>query len=688
MAGANSNIQITDLDFDSIKNNLKTFLRGQDRFKDYDFEGSSLSVLLDLLAYNTHYNSYYLNMVANEMFMDTALLRESVVSHAKLLNYTPRSASAPTATINIISTGQTQASVSIPKFTRFQSEAIDGTNYIFVTKDIYTSSAVSNTVTFTDVELIQGEPISQTFTVDNATNPKQLFTLPDSNIDVSTLIVQVQKSSSNTEISTYTVEEDLSRVNGSSKVYFLQEGIDGQYEIYFGDNVIGKYLDDGNLVLVSYISTSGTASAGANNFVLLDNIGGITTIYPVTPASNGGERESIDSIKFQAPRHYGAQGRAVSYEDYVTAIMQNNLGYAIDSVSVWGGETNDPPAYGQVFISIKPKDSYRLTTTQKERLVNDLIRPISMVTVVPTVIDPDYVYIRVNANVLYDQKLTNLTSSQIQEVVKSAIQQFARDNLNTFSSTFSYSDLSAAIQNSNQSIIANDAKIQLQKKFYPTLSVPRQYTLDYGVPLERSVYQAGITSRPTIQYYTSGSNIELIEDLYLEEVPFATSGIESISILNPGFNYTQTPSVVISGDGSGATAHAVVKNGYISQIVVDSSGNNYTQAIVSIVNADTDTSGTNASAFAQLQGRYGTIRSYFYNSNNVKTIFDSDVGTIDYQNGTITLSSFAPYDINDPLGQLTITANPANTIISSTRNRIITVDPYDPNAIMVNVTAR
>lgn len=688
MASSNTNIQITNLDFDSIKSNLKTFLKGQTKFKDYDFEGSGLSVLMDLLAYNTHYNAYYLNMVANEMFMDTAALRSSVVSHAKLLNYTPKSAIAPSATINLVSTGLTSSSLTIPKFTKFQSESIDGVNYTFITKDMYTTSVSSGTATFNDLEIIQGEPISLNFTYDSTSNPSQMFDLPDTNIDTTTLVIQVQKSSTNTEISTYNVENGISSISGSSEVYFLQEGLNGYYQIYFGDGLLGKKLDNGNVILVSYVVTGGTSATNANNFVLLDSIGGSVTVYPVSPATTGGEKESIESIKFQAPKSYSAQGRAVSYEDYITAIQQNKLGFSIDSVSVWGGEENSPPAFGQVFISVKPNDGYRLSDTQKKRLLEDVVKPISVVTVQPTIIDPDYTYLKITADVIYDQKQTTLTSNQLQENIKSAIQSFADSNLNTFNAVFSETDLNIAIKNSSGSIIANRCTIQIQKKIYPTLGVSKQYTLYYGIPLTRSVYEAGINSSPTIQYYTTGEDINLISDLYLEEVPFATSGVESISLLNPGFNYVRTPIIVISGDGTGATAHAIVKNGYVSEIVIDTPGNNYSQAIVSIVNDATDTSGTSATGYARLQGRYGNIRSYYYNTNGIKTILDDSIGTVDYQEGIITLNDFAPYDVNDPLGQFTLTANPSTTLISSGKNRIITVDPFDPTSITVNVTAK
>ena len=683
---ANNNIQLTDLDFDAIKTNLKTFLRSQDKFKDYDFEGSSMSVLLDILAYNTHYNSYYLNMIANEMFLDTALVRSSVTSHAKLLNYTPKSATAPSATINlVISTND--VSLTLPKFTRFKSEAVDGVNYTFVTKDINTVNVVANTATFTNLEIVQGEPISLAFTYSSLSNPKSTFVLPDSNIDTSTLIVEVQTSSTNATLETFTLGDNVLNINDLSTVYFLQEGLNGQYEIYFGDNILGKKLTDGNIVRVSYIVTGGTASTNANNFVLLDNIGISSTVNPISSASNGGEKESIDSIKYHAPKAYSAQGRAVTIEDYISILQNNNIGLSFDSVSVWSGDDNVPQAFGQVFVSVKPKGSYNLTLPQKDRLINDVIKPVSVLTVQPTILDPDYTYLKLTANVLYDQKKTTLTSNQLQNLIKTAIQSFSDNTLNTFNSTFSISDLITTIQNVDNSIITNECGVKIQKKFYPLLGISKTYKLDYGVPLERGVFTASIHSSPSIKYYDNSTNAILIDDVYIEEVPFPTSGINSINILNGGFNYVYTPTVTITGDGSGATAVATVVNNTITKITVTNSGNNYTQAIVTITNATDDTSGSSASAYAVLEGQYGKLRSYYY-QNNVKTILNDNIATIDYVNGIITFNDFRPYDINDDLGQLTITANPQSTIISSAKNRIISVDPFDPNSIEVNITAK
>jgi hypothetical protein len=606
-----------------------------------------------------------------------------------LLNYTPSSATAPLATINLVVTGVSGASLSLPKFTNFKSEAIDGVNYTFVTKDIYTMPAPGGTAFFENVEILQGQPVSLSYTVDTATNAKQMFSIPDLQIDTATLVVQVQQSITNSTTSTYNLATGVLELNGQSQVYFLQEGLNGLYEIYFGDGILGQNLIDGNIVNISYIVTNGSSASGANNFTLMDSIGGNVTVQPVTPANSGGNKESIDSIKFQAPKSYSAQGRAVSYEDYITAIQQNSLGFAIQSVNVWGGEDNIPPAYGQVFISIKPKNSYALTNSQKQLLLNNVIKPISVVTVSPTILDPDYTYLKLTADVVYDQKQTTLSAGQIQSTITSAIQNYADTNLNTFNSTFSLSDLAIAIKLANPSIITSDVKVQVQKKFYPTLGVPKQYILNYGVSLDRSLFESGITSNPTIQYYTTGSNITLLPEVYIEEIPFATSGISSINVLNPGFNYTETPTVQILGDGTGAKAHAIVKNGYISSIVVDNAGNNYTQAIVTIVNSPTDKSGVNGAVYATLQGQYGSLRTYYYNSvTNVKTILNDSIATVDYYNGTITFNNFNPFDVNNVLGLLTLTANPSSTIISSSTNRIVTVDPYDPNSITVNVTSK
>ena len=689
MAGANSNIQIADLDFNSIKTNLKTFLQSQPVLQDYNYDGSALSTLLDVLAYNTQYNAYYLNMVANEMFLDTALARNSVVSQAKLLDYIPKSAIAPQATVTVKFNQVNVSSLTLPKFTNFLSEAINGINYNFVTTDSYTVNVTNNTALFDNITISQGTPTTQAFLVDSTTNPTYTFTIPDTNVDTTSLLVTVQQSSTNSAYQVYTQSTDYLTLDGSSLVYFLQEGLNGNYQIYFGDGVLGNQLVDGNIVNISYIVTSGSSAAGANNFILLDNISNFsnTTTYSVIPASSGSTQESIASIKFQAPKSFAAQNRAVTKDDYITLIQQNNLGIQFDAVNVWGGQENNPPVYGQVFIALKPSGSYVLTDVQKKQIINEVISPISVLTVQPTIVDPDYNYIKITTNVVYNPKLTVYTASQIQSLVNLAVNNFAKTNLNTFNSTFNYSTLINTIVNADPSITNAEAKIQLQKKFYPNLSSPTTYTLNYNTPLQRGVLLSGVTSSPALQFQDPSNLANIIDGVYIEEIPTQSIGIDTISIVNPGFNYQSTPTIAILGDGTGANAYATLSgSGSISSITVTDAGSGYTSAIVSITPAPGDT-GQGALAVAVLQGQYGTLRSYYYNSNNVKTILNSNVGTIDYTNGIVKLNSFGPLNVDNDLAQFAVTVNPTTTIISSTYNQIITVDPFDTAAITVNVTA-
>lgn len=691
MAGANSNIQLTDLDFNTIKTNLKTYLQSQDTLKDYNYEGSALSTLLDVLAYNTQYNAYYLNMVANEMFLDTALQRNSVISQAKLLNYVPKSAIAPTAQIKLTVHQVTDPNLTLPKFTPFISEAIDGTNYNFVTTDSYTVDVSANTAVFTDVAIKQGTPSTLNFTVNSTTNPKYKFEIPSSTIDTTSLQIVVQQSSSNSSFEIYKPASNYLTLNGDSLVYFIQEGLNGNYEIYFGDGILGKKLTDGNIVIATYISTEGTSAVDANNFVIMASVGNYsnTTVTPISSATEGSARENIDSIKFHAPKSYAAQGRAVTKEDYITAIQQNQLGYAFDAVSVWGGQENPSPVYGQVFVSLKPAGAYTLTETQKTKLIQDVIRPISVMTVEPTIVDPDYTYIQMNVNVLYDPKRTNQTVQQIKDAVKEAVRSYANTTLNTFNSTFMASEFNNVINNTNPAIITNELTIQLQKKFYPILTAATTYKLYYGAPLKRGMFLSGVNSSPSMQFQNPINLLNVVPGIYIEEVPSSSGGIDSISILNPGFGYQSAPTVTIQGDGTDATAIATINsNGSIKEITITNAGIGYTSAAVTITPASNDTTGQLGVGVAKLEGQYGTLREYYYDTKNVKVVFNNNIGTIDYENGIITLNQFAPVSVDNDLGQLTISANPTTTIVSSSFNRIITVDPFDPNAIVVTVTAK
>jgi hypothetical protein len=610
MAGANSEIRITDLDFDTIKQNLKTYLKSQNILNDYNYEGSALATLIDLLAYNTQYNAYYLNMVANEMFLDTAIQRASVISHAKLLGYTPQSFTAPTAKVNITFNNVQENSLTLPKFTNFLSEAIDGVNYNFVTVDDSTVNTSNNSASFTNVELKQGIPTRITYTVDKTQNPKLMFRIPEVTVDTSTISVIVQKSVADNSTETFTLATNYLTINDESAVFFLQESTDGRYEIQFGDGILGKTLDNGNIVYISYIVTRGISSRGANNFTLTQSVSGYgnPTITPLQKASFGSNRETLDSIKFQAPKSFAAQNRAVTKDDYITIIQTNKFNIPVQSVSVWGGEENDPPKYGKIFVAVKPVGEYLLTDYQKQILVEDVIKPVSVVTVSPEIVDVDYVYLILTADVLYDPSKTTLTSAQIKTLVRNGVVTFSNQNLNTFNSVFILSDLITYVKSLNSSILAVDFDLYLQKRIIPVFNNSLDYTVKFGNVLERSLGEKALRISPSFSQYDS--NVTFYENVFFEES----------------------------------------------------------------------------------EDYPGTLQTYYYKdeTKNILTISDDTInaGTIDYTNGIVVLKNFAPTSLNSNDGLVRINAYPSKRIVSSTFDRIITLDELDPYSITVNVTAK
>lgn len=688
---SNTNIQVANLDFADIKRNFITYLQSQQTFKDYNFTGSNMSILLDVLAYNTQYNAFYLNMVANEMFLDSSVQRSSVISHAKMLNYVPKSAISPTAFINLNFTGVTSPSFTLPAFTNFLSEPINAVNYNFITPTATTVDVVNNVASFEKIEIKQGSFSSQVFLVDSTTNPSYVFEISDTNVDTTTISVIVQSSSSNTSYDIYNNTTNYLELTPKDLVFFIQESIDGNYQIYFGDGVLGKKLSDGNIVRINYVSTNGTAAGLANNFVLMDNIGGNytnATVAPYQAASLGLDKESISSIKFQAPKAFASQGRAVSKNDYITAVQQNSLGISFDAVSVWGGEENVPSVYGQVFIAMKPAGAYDLTINQKELILSRVLRPISVVTVEPVIVNPDYTYIQVSANVVYNSSKTILPTGSLQAGIKNSIYNYSTTNLNTFNSTFSAYDLLSDINSYDKSIVSSDFTLNVQKKFYPTLGSSTDYNLYFNSSLKRGLYGTSLVSYPGVTIPNPSNTATTLSGVYFEEVPTSTVGVDFISVISTGYNYTGTPTVVITGDGTGATATAKIVNNKLYSVTVTNAGINYTSALATIVPAIGDTTGTGASVSVKLQGQYGTIRSYINDTIKGKVVVSSNVGTIDYMNGIVVMTNFNPISVENDLGQLTISAQPTTTIISSSLNRIITIDPFDPNAVSVSVTAK
>lgn len=684
MANVDSKLKVAELDFDAIKTNLKAFLKSQSEFSDYDFEGSGLSVLLDVLAYNTHYMGYYLNMVSNEMFIDTALNRNSVVSHAKLLGYTPRSTVSSRATINVAFTpvpGDSNSSVTIPRFTRFLSESKDGVNYVFVNPSakVMTKNTTTGLFTADGLQIKEGQPIALSFTYNSQTNPKQSFELPEPNIDTSTIQVRVQKSAENANQETYILSQDATDVGSDSLVYYIEENKNGKYAIYFGDGIIGKTLENGNIVIVTYLASSGITANGLKSFRLVDTVlpGSTVSITLDQESTSGAPSETIDSIKFNAPKSFIAQNRAVTKNDYI-ALISRDYPY-FSAVNVWGGEENSPPVYGKVYFTAKPLGGYEITSTEIEFVKNNVIKPFSILTVTPEYVPADYNYLIVNVNVYYDPTKTTKTPEEIISTVKNTIVNFSISNLNSFNSTFRVSQLAREIDDCDFSIASNDIEVALEKRLTIDVTKAETYTIDFGTQLQQGTTTRRLTSTPSFTYLDS---VGIARDCYLDEVLQSFTGIDSIDVVSPGSGYTTTPTVTIEGDGTGARATAIIVNGTVREIKVVDPGSGYTSASITISGGG---GGTGATGRAVLQGRTGKVRIFYFDANQVKRSITDDVGTIDYENGVVVLNNFSPTAIADPFGTLVVKAVPTEKIFSSVRNRILTMDASDPTAMKVVV---
>ena len=691
MSTSNTSLRIAELDFDSIKNNLKNYLRSQSEFQDFDFEGSGMSVLIDLLAYNTHYMGYYLNMVGNESFLDTAQLRESMVSIGKLMNYVPRSSHGAETKINITVTpapgseDTTAQSITLDRYTKLLGVDINGINYPFVTLYSNSVSKVGGTFSFANVNIKQGEVITRQFEMD-AQNSRRRFKLPSSNIDTTTLLVTVQESRTNTYTTVYNQYNDITLVQGNTAAYFIEEDTDTNYVVQFGDNIIGKTPKIGSIINITYLDNVGSIANSINTFSFIDKVGGkyssnviVSAISPTYGAIN---KESIEEIRFRAPYNYTVQNRAVTKNDYET-IITRDFPY-IDAVSCWGGEENDPVVYGKVYLSLKPKTNYVLTTLQKEQIKENLIRSRNVMTVIPEIVDPDYEYITIIGTVKYNPNKTTRSAEEIATLVKAAISDYNSKELKRFNSIFRKSKLQNYMENAEQSITGSDIEIYLQKRQILRLGTRENVRVKFNLPLRKGDYISKLFTFPEARI-TDLTNIT--RNAYIEEVPESFTGIENITIDNPGINYITPPTVEIRGDGIGASARATLINGRISKIDVINRGTNYSRAVVLL----TGGGGSEASATAVLGAKTGTLRTYYYKSDGEKVIINPNAGKINYDTGEIFLESFiaqslAPNDFY-PTDELTFNIPAQNEIIMPLRNRIVSIDEGDPFALQLNIEA-
>ena len=473
---ASNKLEVSELDFDNIKSNLKTFLQNQSEFQDYDFEGSGFAILLDLLAYNTHYLGFNANMLANEMYLDSADIRKNIVSLAKMLGYTPTSPKSPTATIDILMNNipTTTATITMAKGTAFTT-TVDGETYQFVTNASHVLTPTSGVYKFSNIPVYEGTLVTFKYTVDS-TDVDQRFIIPSVNADTTTLKVSIQNSASDTTTNTYTLATGVTSISSTSKVYFLQEMEDGKFEVYFGDDVLGNKLDDGNIVILEYIVSNKDEANGASSFTLSGNIGGFSdvSITTVSNAQGGAEAQTKESIRFNAPLQYSAQDRAVTTADYETIVK--TLYPNAQSVSAWGGEDEETPVYGVVKIAIKAASGSTLTNTTKTDLVTQL-KKYNVASVRPEIIDPEITKILLTTNVKYDEKATTKTSETLKSDVLTTLTNYNTNTLSQFDGIFRYSKVTGLIDGTDNSILSNITTLKIRKDFTPTLASSTKYNV-------------------------------------------------------------------------------------------------------------------------------------------------------------------------------------------------------------------
>lgn len=503
---ANTNITTSELDFSNIKTNFKNFLRGQTELSDYNFEGSALSTLIDILAYNTHYSALYTNLAVNESFLDSAVKRDSVVSRASELGYLPRSARAATATLNIKASnvfGNPNILI-LPAYTSFTTNV--GTyTYTFYNMEPYTAVNIANVYSFNNVVITEGSPLTQSYTVSDGMR----YIISNKNCDISTLLVNVFESSSSSNKTRFNIASDILDVKNNDNVYFIREINNGQYEVQFGNNRIGKALNNGNIVSLSYFSTNMNFANGARLFSM-DSIFGPNTVLSTVIISNGGSpAELLDDIKFNAPRFYSAGNRAVTSEDYKAVLIGDFSN--IYSIQVWGGEENIPPAYGEVFISIAPKYNSILTVAEKTKITTEVLKSKKMVTITPKFINPSYLNINFHTVVYFNPHTTTKTANEINLLVKAVILNYDHTDMRRFDSVFRFSKLSTLIDSIDPSITSNISIFTITR----ILEVDFNILTNYNFHIDNPIYSSGVyeDSVHSNGFYVLGdTNINYIQD--------------------------------------------------------------------------------------------------------------------------------------------------------------------------------
>lgn len=531
---ASNKLTITDLEFDDIKSNLKSYLSAQSQFADYDFAGSGMDVLLDVLAYNTHYMGYYANMAVNEMFIDSASLRESVVSHAKHLNVIPASVTASTAYLDMTFTPSgSPLSLSIAKNTKFTT-SISGRSYTFTTTANKTIYPIAGAYSVTNLPIREGTIVNKKYTV-NLADTTQRFVVPNRNVDISTITVQVQNSSSDTAVTTWTNANalDVTTIASTQKVFWIQEVEEQKYEILFGDGAVGAQLADANIIFIEYLVTSGLASNKANSFTAVGTVAGLSsanyTLTVASAASGGAEIESVASLKTNAPKLYQAQKRATTKEDYKAILLGERSD--IESITVYGGEDASPAVYGKVYIAVKPNGNTAFSAATKDAIKTSILKKTNVVTVTPEIVDPIFYYLLIDTTINYDP-VTLLTSEDtLKSLISSTITNYFSTSLQKFDNKFRYSKLAGVIDDTNSSIRNSKTSIRYQMQIAPTtLAVAATYTMEFNTTLaEGTLTSTAFTASDGYTYTLFDDSlgvVKLIRSTY-------TSATDSIAVDSP-----------------------------------------------------------------------------------------------------------------------------------------------------------
>ena len=571
---ANSALSVANTDFASIRADLKTYLGAQGNFKDYNFDGSNMAVLLDLLAYNTFMQNFYLNQVASESFLDSAQLRDSIVSHAKTLNYLPKSDTSARALIHLeVFPANTPGTINVPKYTQFTT-TVDSNTYTFTTNEGFTIQADAEGRYFANnISIYEGEIVRELFQV-NTANTDQRFVLSNKEIDTSSLSVKISTSSTDTSNAEWKSSLTTVGVSGTSNVFYIVPAESGKYELQFGDGVLGRPLDNGNIVEAAYRKCSANSSNEANTFTCSDTIQGYSNVSVTTlsKASGGGFAESNTSIKFNAPKSLSIQDRTITVDDYKTILQQEFND--IETLNVYGGEEASPPEFGKVLISIDLKNADGIPNSKK-KLIEDFVKLRAPLGIAPKVIDPVFLYVDVTSKVVYNPNITTKSDSEIQTLVSAAINTHATDTINSFNAKLRTSKLSAAIDASDPSVLNSDNSVLLQKKFTPTLNTKESHTLEYvneiyrEIPDSSSIFPDGSAPVSSTEFTfdgltgcslrDNGSGVMQIVQQGSSVLTIVNKDIGTVDYTNGTVKLTNFEVSAFTGDGITVSANPVSK---------------------------------------------------------------------------------------------------------------------------------